>query len=129
MGENSMLAGPTVLVVEDDPGIAEVLQLALELDGYRVALAQCGEEALAFAQAEPPDLITLDLRLPDLDGHYLLEMLQAETAAARPVIVISAGHYRPCPTDGVVAVLPKPFAVDELQQVVYTVLGSRAVSS
>jgi two-component system response regulator MprA len=122
-----MPACPTVLVVEDDLGIAEVLQLALELDGYRVVLARCGAEALASVHAEPPDLITLDLRLPDLDGHYVLETLQAEVT--RPVIVVSGGHYRPCATDGVVAVLPKPFVLAELQHIVHTVLDGGVVAA
>jgi DNA-binding response OmpR family regulator len=122
-----MLATPTVLVVEDDQLIADVIQMTLELEGYRVLLAARGETALELAHAEHPDVITLDLRLPDVDGHYLLEALQPDADAATPaipVIVISGGHYRPSPTDQVVGVLPKPFTIAELQELVHGVLAS-----
>jgi len=118
---------PRALVVEDDACVAEVLQLALEWGGYQVRLAPRGQTALEMAQAERPDLITLDLRLPDLDGHYVLEALQPHPErqdAPIPVIVISGGHYRPSPTDQVVAVLPKPFELTELQRVVQAVLAT-----
>jgi len=115
---------PTVLVIEDDECIAEVLQLALELVDYRVQVAKSGERALELARTKRPDLITLDLRLPDLDGHYVLECLQPEgDHPTVPIIVISGGHYRACATDGVVAVLPKPFDIDELTQLVRSTLA------
>jgi CheY-like chemotaxis protein len=125
--EPPMQECPTVLVIEDDACLAEVLQLTLELEGYQVRRAACGETALELVQIARPDLVTLDLRSPDLDDHYLLEMLRQDAEAAGPslpVIVISGGHYRASSTDGVVTVLPKPFAVDELQQVVHTVLAT-----
>jgi DNA-binding response OmpR family regulator len=121
---------PTVLVVEDDAMLADVLQMALELEGCRVLTAERGEAALALVAQERPDFITLDLRLPDMDGHYLLEALHPEGCPnSIPVVILSGGHYRACASDGVVAVLPKPFAIAELQQVVRTLLTPSAAMS
>jgi DNA-binding response OmpR family regulator len=120
-GEIAMQTAHTVLVIEDDPSLAEVLQLALELEGYQVRIADGGEIALALARTEPPDLITLDLHLPDLDGYYVLECLHpVDGHRPVPIIVISGGIYRSSANDGVVGVLPKPFDLDELSQLVRT---------
>jgi CheY-like chemotaxis protein len=119
---------PTVLVVEDDVVVADVLQMTLELEGYQVITAQRGEIALAIIEQDPPDLMTLDLRLPDMDGHYLLEVLHGfGSPSPIPVVVLSGGHYRACATDGVVAVLPKPFAMADLHQVLREALGTRSI--
>ena len=57
-----------LLLVEDDPEIARMYQLKLELDGYYVELAGDGETALRMATENPPDLIFLDIRLPGMSG-------------------------------------------------------------
>jgi len=104
--------------------LANILQMSLELEGYKVITAQRGEAALDFIRRKPPDLITLDLRLPDMDGHFLLDTLQqVGSPCSIPVVILSGGHYRACETDGVVAVLAKPFAIAHLNQVVNTILS------
>jgi len=79
-----------ILVVEDEPDIAELIRYHLEGDGYRVTTAARGEEALAKAHQEKPDLITLDIRLPDIDGFEVLQQLKSdEETADIPVVIVS----------------------------------------
>ncbi len=77
-----------VLVVEDDPAIGRLLRRSLTARGHVVALATDGASGLAMAVQEQPEVILLDLGLPDLDGQQVLRMLRAVTQA--PVIVITA---------------------------------------
>jgi PAS domain S-box-containing protein len=79
-----------ILVVEDEPDIAELIRYHLEGDGYQVTIARRGEEALAKAHQEKPDLITLDIRLPDIDGFEVLQRLKSdEKTADIPVVILS----------------------------------------
>jgi PAS domain S-box-containing protein len=79
-----------ILVVEDEPDIAELIRYHLESNRYRVTTADRGEEALAKAHQEKPDLITLDIRLPDIDGFEVLQRLRSdEETADIPVVIVS----------------------------------------
>lgn len=78
-----------ILVVEDNRDLAEGLQRNLEHEGHTVNLAGTAADALAVAQRFPPDLVVLDLGLPDRDGYYVLEKLRAGGTAA-PVLILSA---------------------------------------
>jgi two-component system phosphate regulon response regulator PhoB len=79
-----------VLVIEDDPSVAEMYRVRLETDGYDVVVGGEGEEGLHLAMSEAPDFIYLDLRLPKLDGFEVLERLRAAPATAQiPVIILS----------------------------------------
>jgi two-component system phosphate regulon response regulator PhoB len=87
-------AGPddvSVLFVEDDPAVAEMYKLKLELDGYHVEVAADGEVALKMARTHLPDIIFLDLRLPKLGGFEVLEALRADPETkAVPVVILSS---------------------------------------
>ncbi|MFN8647263.1 MAG: response regulator transcription factor [Gemmatimonadales bacterium] len=78
-----------VLVVEDDPGIAEGLRLNLALEGYAVRVAATGSEGLALARSWPPALVVLDLMLPGMDGMQVLRTLREEGNQV-PVLILSA---------------------------------------
>jgi CheY-like chemotaxis protein len=79
-----------VLFIEDDPAVAEMYKLKLELDGYTVTVAKDGEEGLEMATQTPPDIIFLDTRLPKMDGFAVLERLRsAERTREIPVIILS----------------------------------------
>jgi CheY-like chemotaxis protein/two-component sensor histidine kinase len=82
--------GKRILVVDDEPDIANLIRRYLEHVGYRVLIAHNGGDALRLAQSERPDLITLDIILPDSDGFTVLEWLKGnpETRAI-PVILLS----------------------------------------
>jgi DNA-binding response OmpR family regulator len=79
-----------VLFIEDDPALAEMYKLKLELDGYRVRVAQNGEDGLAHARNLVPDIVFLDIRLPKMDGFAVLENLRAnEVTRNLPVVILS----------------------------------------
>ena len=77
-----------VLVVEDEPALARALAITLKARDYTVEVAHSGAVALDLAAAHPPDLVVLDLGLPDLDGMDVLRALRGWTGA--PVVVLSA---------------------------------------
>ncbi len=105
----------TVLVIEDDPAIARVLQLELEHEGYRVDVAADGLSGLEKALKEP-DLIVLDLMLPRMDGTEVCRRLRAKSRV--PVIMLTAKDTVPDRVAGLDLgaddYLTKPFATDEL---------------
>jgi len=79
---------PHILVVEDDPQVRAALLRALGERGYATSSAPTGMEGLAAAVADRPDLVLVDLGLPDLDGVAVLQMLRAVSAV--PAIVSTA---------------------------------------
>jgi two-component system KDP operon response regulator KdpE len=107
---------PRVLVVDDDRSLRRALVINLRARGYRVDEAEDGRSALAAAAAGPPDLVVLDLGLPDIDGIEVLGGLRGWTQV--PVLVLSA---RSDQSDKVAALdagaddyVTKPFGMDEL---------------
>jgi two-component system, OmpR family, KDP operon response regulator KdpE len=105
-----------VLVVDDEPQILRALRINLRVREYQVDVASTGTEALEMAAKHPPDLVILDLGLPDLDGVEVIAGLRGWTKA--PIIVLSG---RSDSTDKVEALdagaddyITKPFGVEEL---------------
>jgi DNA-binding response OmpR family regulator len=78
-----------ILVVEDTPAFAEALERNLTLEGHQVLLATRAMEAIARVTAEKPDLVVLDLGLPDKDGYHVLREMRARGNEA-PVLILSA---------------------------------------
>ncbi|NJO81533.1 MAG: response regulator [Blastochloris sp.] len=86
-----MQQGGHVLVIDDDPIILDLMQRSLEDQGYTVTIESTAHTAITRALAQPPDLLLLDLMLPDLDGVELCRRIRAEAALAEvPVIMITA---------------------------------------
>jgi DNA-binding response OmpR family regulator len=82
--------GARILVVDDEPDIAGLIRRYLERGGYQVLVAHDARTALETARQERPDLMTLDVNLPDCDGFTLLEWLKGDPATAQiPVIMLS----------------------------------------
>jgi DNA-binding response OmpR family regulator len=105
----------SILVVEDDPDIGSVLEVIFESEGYRVHWAPLALEALEVVSKDPPDLITLDLNLPDLPGEEVLQRLAGDASHSQiPVVVLSAYTARLQSTPQVVRVMTKPFNLDDL---------------
>ncbi len=83
----------TVLIVDDDPKAVEVIAAFLPSPAYTVARAYNGNEAIALAQRLRPDLILLDLMMPDVSGFDVVRALQKDPATARiPILVVTAKH-------------------------------------
>src|SRR3981081_1282208 len=114
----------TILLVEDDPDTARSLTRALESSGYRVTAVDTGAEARSIIEHVRPDLILLDLMLPDTDGLVLTTALKTLTNA--PIIICSARHEQ---VDRVLGLklgaddfIAKPFELDELEARIEAVL-------
>ncbi|MEA3020915.1 MAG: hypothetical protein QOI47_2439 [Actinomycetota bacterium] len=83
----------TILVVDDEPDIRQLVQLNLELDGHRVITAADGKQALAVLETEIPDVMLLDLNMPELDGWAVLQAIKdaGDTDVSRiPVLMLTA---------------------------------------
>jgi two-component system KDP operon response regulator KdpE len=105
-----------VLVVDDEPQLLRALQINLRAEGYAVIVAASGREALRLAASTPPDVLVLDLGLPDLDGAEVIRGIRGWSDL--PIVVLSARHGS---TDKVEALdagaddyVTKPFGLDEL---------------
>jgi CheY-like chemotaxis protein len=111
----------TILVIDDEYGIADLLKFALEDTNYRVLTAPNGKIGLALAQNETPDLVLLDVMMPIMDGPATLRALQAHEALREiPVIMMSSineGSVRAL-CDGFVGFVRKPFYLDALLNLV-----------
>jgi phosphate regulon transcriptional regulator PhoB len=80
-----------VLIVEDEPDIRELLVFHLEREGYQVAKARSGVEAVRLAQTSPPDLVLLDLMLPEMDGLEVCRRLRRDPVTqAIPIVMLTA---------------------------------------
>jgi two-component system, NtrC family, nitrogen regulation response regulator NtrX len=101
----------SVLVVEDDGDVCELLSELLSEAGYDVRCAHDGEEAWAHVQRNPPDLILSDIRMPKLDGIDLASRLISE-GYRTPIILMSASHVDRAGVSA--AFIRKPFAFDHL---------------
>src|SRR6478752_589452 len=105
-----------VLIIDDEPAIARALRPALEGHGFTVSTASSGADSLSQLDKSEPDLILLDLGLPDLDGVDLTAELRTRTPA--PIIVLSvrgADHDKISALDnGADDYLTKPFSIGEL---------------
>ncbi len=113
-----------VLLVDDEPDIREVLADALSWEGYDVATAANGREALRILRSGPPvDVVLLDLTMPIMSGWEFRQVQRLDPALAGiPVIVTSASSPG---TTAPVRFLPKPFGLDELLTALAEVLRAR----
>ncbi|MBI4987168.1 MAG: response regulator, partial [Rhodocyclales bacterium] len=83
------LTGARILVVDDDPGLLDLIEMRLAANGYAVSCAASGAEALVRFRAERPRVVISDLRMEGMDGHALFSCLHAE-APSVPVIMLTA---------------------------------------
>lgn len=111
-----MLNSPQILVIEDDPQIRRFLRASLTADAYRLFEAETAEDGLAQAAARQPDLIVLDLGLPDADGLEVIRKVRAWSQL--PIIVLSARGQERVKIEALDAgaddFVSKPFAIGEL---------------
>lgn len=117
--------GIKVLVIDDEPPITELLNMSLSFEGYEVASANSGREGLEKARSFRPDLIVLDIMMPDLDGFQVLKRLREE-GNKTPVLFLTAKDAVEDRVTGLTAgaddYLPKPFSLAELSARVGAVL-------
>ncbi|MDO8672594.1 MAG: response regulator transcription factor, partial [Dehalococcoidia bacterium] len=113
-----------VLIVEDDRKTAELIQIYLQKDGYRVTIASDGKKALEMARRILPDLVILDLMLPQIDGMDVCRRLRAESNV--PVIMLTARSTEEDKLQGLEIgaddYMTKPFSSRELMARIRAVL-------
>ena len=109
---------PRILIVDDEPAVADLIESVLREEGYTVAVARDGAQGLMLARDWAPDLILMDVMLPAVDGGTAIRILKAEPAtSAIPIVAMSAGRTIRAHTgqlDGADGALAKPFDVDAL---------------
>src|SRR3989442_8722501 len=91
-GPGKPARGPLVLVVDDDPQVREVVRVNLEMEGYAVREAANGEEGLAALEEEAPDLILLDVMMPQVDGWEMLRRVQERHGVGSIPVVMFSGQ-------------------------------------
>jgi DNA-binding response OmpR family regulator len=115
----------TVLIVEDEPDILVTARLILEPAGYAIIAATSAEEGLSLLELDRPDVILLDIRLPEMDGLEFLNRVR-HSGSDVPIIMMSAHSsgdmLRRAVNEGSNAYLLKPFRAEELLEVLETVL-------
>ena len=116
-----------ILLVDDEAAIRKFLRVALTAQGYQVIEADCGEAALQMAALQQPDLLVLDLGLPDLDGQQVLQRLREWSAIPVLVLSVRAGEKDKVQAldGGANDYVSKPFGVQEFLARVRALLRSR----
>jgi DNA-binding response OmpR family regulator len=118
---------PKILLVEDEEPMQKALTRILEQSNYTVSIAGSAEEGVRAALADRPDVLVLDVNLPDDTGWTVLRQLAANgiTCQALPTIVFSAGQpaHRRIEEFRPMAFLPKPFPVDTLKRLIAKALN------
>jgi len=119
--------GKRVLLVDDDREIVESLRVALTAKGYSVFIARDGNQGLALAEREDPDLVILDMMMPKRSGFLVLEKLRRCRPVPTRIIMITANegsrHKTYAETLGVDDYIRKPFPMDRLLASVERLLG------
>lgn len=110
---------PKILVIDDDPSVRSLVADSLEIEGYEVHTAEDGFSGLRAIEAHKPDCVLLDVMMPGLDGHQVLQRIRAaEDRPALPVVMLTAYSDDATAwqawTEGVDYFLAKPFDADEL---------------
>jgi len=122
-GTTLATGGKTILLAEDDQIFIETLIDYLSAKGYTVRVAHNGREALSLARSYPPDLVLMDVQMPEIDGLQAIEQLRAmEETAVIPIVALTAlampGDEERCLSAGATAYLSKPLNLQQLVDVI-----------
>ena len=118
----------TVLVVDDEPRVGLLFEKILSEEGYQVATATGGRQALAMAAAAPPDIILLDIVMPDLDGMATLRELRQQQHLGTVILLTAHGTLRTAREAmalGAFDYITKPFRLEFLKAVLRDGLKDR----
>jgi two-component system cell cycle response regulator len=119
----------TILLIEDDPLSARLVDLILKSEGHRVIMARDGFQGLEIAQRTPLDLVLLDLMLPGMDGFEVLRRLRENPETADVKVVVVSAKSQPADKEkatelGIDYYLTKPYRKVELLEVVRSLLSA-----
>ncbi len=117
------MAGPLVLVIDDDDRLRELYRVNLEMRGAEVIDAASGDDGLAMARSRTPAAIVLDLSMPGTDGWSVLRSLKSEGALSKIPVIVLTGHTDEQVEDdvretGAAAFVAKPVDTDDFVRVV-----------
>jgi two-component system response regulator MprA len=116
----------TILVVEDEPLIRDVLEAVLADEGYTVVTAGDGQAALEVLTQGVPDLVLMDVMMPRMDGPTTYQVIRSHAHLALLPVILMSAVARPADLDpAITAFLRKPFDVDDLLPLIARVLASR----
>ncbi len=122
---------PTILIADDEPHIVELVRLTLEDERVRVIEARDGASAVASAEAQSPDLILLDVNLPDVSGFEVCARLRTRQGASPKIVMLTAAAQEADVARGLAAgadqYLTKPFSPVRLLSLVETLLPKAPV--
>jgi DNA-binding response OmpR family regulator len=125
--KTKVAAKKRVLLVDDDTEIIDSIRYALEAKGYQIFIARDGNQGLAMAESEDPDLVILDMMMPKRSGFLVLEKLRRTREVPVRVIMITANegsrHKAYAEMLGVDDYIRKPFAMDKLVDAVQRLLA------
>lgn len=117
-GEQGKTPAKRILLVDDDVEIVESMRIALEASGYQVLVARDGNQGLAMAERDDPDLMILDMMMPKRSGFLVLERLRRTRKVPMRIIMVTANegsrHKAYAEMLGVDDYIRKPFAMDRL---------------
>jgi DNA-binding response OmpR family regulator len=116
-----------ILLVDDDREIVESMRIALEANGYEILVARDGNQGLAMAERDNPDLVILDMMMPKRSGFLVLEKLRRSRPIPLRIVMITANegnrHKAYAEMLGVDDYIRKPFAMDRLLDTVERLLA------
>jgi len=121
-----------LLIVDDQPDIRKLIRMTLEFEGYQLAEAQDGSEALRMARSSRPEFVLLDVMMPgELDGFQVCERIRADTALADTMVVMLTARGQQSDLErgrkaGAHAYLTKPFSPLELIDTIERLAATRA---
>lgn len=106
----------TILIVEDDDDLRDLVKMMLELEGFHVQTAQHGREALDLVAESMPELILLDIKMPVMDGWSFAVEFKSRYGSSAPIVVMTAAEHaaRRAQEVGARGWIAKPFAYDDL---------------
>lgn len=123
------MPAPLVLLAEDESANVETFSSYLEAKGYRLLLARNGQEAIALACSEQPDVILMDIQMPGIDGLEAIQQIrQQETLRQVPIIALTAltmdGDRERCLEAGANEYLGKPVKLKQLDTLIQSLVNS-----
>jgi CheY-like chemotaxis protein len=112
------MSKPRILVVDDDPPILTLMKNLLREFGFDAVVAGTGTQALAAAREQTPDLVLLDINMPEMSGTEVIRALRRDHAGQLPILILSGEPMAPAEVQalGANGAVQKPFDVPELMQ-------------
>ncbi|MXV37338.1 response regulator [Flavobacteriaceae bacterium Ap0902] len=117
-----------ILIVDDEPNIVMTLEYALQKKGYQIFIARNGEEALEIVNREKPDLVFMDVMMPDMDGYETFEKLKTNEKLSHTKLIFLSAKNKPSDIEkgmqlGANDYITKPFSIKKVLKSVENILS------